>query len=171
MRNPLPETLEAARILTGPHASNRQWGAYGKFRLPLRKGPASWLVIVASGGDPADELSGGWEHVSVSTAVRCPTWEEMCVVKDLFWNEDEAVVQFHPPRAQYVNCHAYCLHLWKPPYALILPPRFMVGVSVADAPPGFRPATHDEVARGGGLYSNGKGGLFVKKETAGVKGQ
>lgn len=72
----------------------------------------------------------GWEHVSVSlfknlfsgnrklrrmaTVKRCPTWEEMSYVKDLFWKDDEEVVQFHPPKSEYVNLHNYCLHLWKP---------------------------------------------------------
>lgn len=55
-----------------------------------------------------------WEHVSVSTAERCPTWEEMCLVKDLFWDPDDVVWQVHPPRREYVNCHPYCLHLWRP---------------------------------------------------------
>ena len=62
--------------------------------------------IVASWG-------GGWEHVSVSLARRCPTWEEMCMIKDIFWGEEECVVEYHPPRSQYVNRHPYCLHLWK----------------------------------------------------------
>lgn len=38
----------------------------------------------------------GWEHVSVAFANRTPTWDEMSKVKDMFWNEDETVVQFHP---------------------------------------------------------------------------
>lgn len=33
--------------------------------------------------------------------------------KDIFWDEEECVVQFHPPRSQYVDTHPYCLHLWK----------------------------------------------------------
>ena len=41
------------------------------------------------------------------------SWEEMCRVKDIFWGEDECVVQFHPPKSEYVNLHPYCLHLWK----------------------------------------------------------
>lgn len=64
------------------------------------------VAVIASCG-------GGWEHVSVSLARRCPTWEEMCMVKDIFWGEEECVVQFHPPRSEYVNRHPYCLHLWK----------------------------------------------------------
>ena len=27
--------------------------------------------------------------------------------------QDECVVQFHPPKSEYVNLHPYCLHLWK----------------------------------------------------------
>lgn len=25
----------------------------------------------------------------------------------------ETVIQFHPPEADYVNIHRYCLHLWR----------------------------------------------------------
>lgn len=55
----------------------------------------------------------GWEHVSVAYPNRCPTWEEMCRVKNIFWSDDECVVQYHPPKADYVNFHPYCLHLWR----------------------------------------------------------
>ncbi len=57
----------------------------------------------------------GWEHVSVSlNKKRCPTWEEMCIVKDLFWDKDDCVLQFHPPEKEYINNHQYVLHLWRP---------------------------------------------------------
>ena len=41
----------------------------------------------------------------------------MCEVKDVFWDHDEGVVQFHPPESHYL--HGICentniLHLWKP---------------------------------------------------------
>ena len=41
------------------------------------------IAVIASWG-------GGWEHVSVSLARRCPTWEEMCMVKDIFWERRSA---------------------------------------------------------------------------------
>lgn len=56
-----------------------------------------------------------WEHVSVSLHTRCPNWREMCFVKDLFWDEEEEVIQLHPKKSQYVNVHEFCLHMWKPP--------------------------------------------------------
>lgn len=68
--------------------------------------PPREMAIIAS-------WAGGWEHVSVSLAQRCPTWDEMCRIKDIFWIEDECVVQFRPPRSEYINNHPYCLHLWK----------------------------------------------------------
>lgn len=60
--------------------------------------------------------SGGWEHVSVSAKNqrRCPTWEEMCKIKNMFFLPEECVVQYHPPESEYVNYHKYCLHLWRP---------------------------------------------------------
>lgn len=56
----------------------------------------------------------GWEHVSVSLRHRCPTWDEMCAVKERFFEPDECVMQLHPPRSDYVNFHPHCLHLWRP---------------------------------------------------------
>ena len=27
--------------------------------------------------------------------------------------DEECVVQYHPPKSEYVNFHPYCLHLWR----------------------------------------------------------
>ena len=60
------------------------------------------------------ENEEGWEHVSIELfARRLPTWEEMCYVKDVFWNEEEEVVQIHPKKSRYVNL-TEALHLWRP---------------------------------------------------------
>ena len=57
---------------------------------------------------------GGWEHVSISlSANRLPSWNEMCYIKNLFWYEEEEVVQIHPKKSKYVNI-IECLHLWRP---------------------------------------------------------
>lgn len=72
----------------------------------------------------------GWEHVSVSRKDRMPTWEEMCQVKELFWDDEDAVMQLHPPKSTWVNNHQFCLHLWRPIDAAVpLPPSLMVGVA------------------------------------------
>ena len=77
----------------------------------------------------------GWEHVSVRLSMtsnsrfsRLPTWEEMCYVKGMFWDAEDAVVQIHPPESSYVNCHPSVLHLWRPiGVVLPLPDPMMVG--------------------------------------------
>ena len=56
----------------------------------------------------------GWDHVSVSRKNRCPDWDEMCRVKNIFWGPEECVVQYHPAKSEYKNFHRFCLHLWKP---------------------------------------------------------
>jgi len=38
----------------------------------------------------------------------------MCKIKNLFFEEEETVVQFHPPKSQYVNFNPFALHLWRP---------------------------------------------------------
>lgn len=72
----------------------------------------------------------GWEHASVSQIDRrCPTWDEMCYVKGLIWEEEECVIEYHPPRSRYVNNHPGCLHLWKPiGVELPQPPTILVGI-------------------------------------------
>lgn len=71
----------------------------------------------------------GWEHVSVSRRKRMPTYEDMDKVKRLFWCDDETVMQLHVDRADHVNCHPYCLHLWRPIGVEIpRPPSILVGV-------------------------------------------
>ena len=71
-----------------------------------------------------------WEHVSVSVHGRpnfTPTWKEMEFVREVFWNDDETVMQLSPPRSERVNDHNGCLHLWRPKYAEIpMPPQIMV---------------------------------------------
>ncbi|PAY06661.1 hypothetical protein CK489_27710 [Bradyrhizobium sp. UFLA03-84] len=53
----------------------------------------------------------------------------MCFVKDLFWDEEERVMQLHPPMSEYVKNDRYCLHLWKPKHAAIpAPPPTLVGI-------------------------------------------
>lgn len=71
----------------------------------------------------------GFEHCSVSMPTRCPSWEQMCVMKELFWKDDEVCMELHPAKKDYVNNHPYCLHIWKPINQEIpLPPTTMIGL-------------------------------------------
>lgn len=93
--------------------------------MPTREHTAPLKIIASDGLDGEYEA---WEHVSVSLPNRCPTWTEMSLVKSLFWDDTDCVIQFHPPRSEYVNNHDYCLHLWRPIVQQIpLPPSILVG--------------------------------------------
>lgn len=87
-----------------PHLSTPEDGCNGMFRVPLR---GTLFLVIASDG-------AGWEHVSVSSQRRPPTWGEMCSIKDLFWDAEDCVMQLHPPRSEWINNHHHCLHLWRP---------------------------------------------------------
>lgn len=81
------------------------------------------FTVIASDG-------AGWEHVSVSLTYRTPKWTEMCYIKNLFWDDEDCVVQYHPPRSDYVNNHPYCLHLWRQINKdFPIPPSILVGIS------------------------------------------
>lgn len=114
MRSKPSDSLERYRILGPPGENN------GAFQL---ESPVALRIIVSDGM--------GWDHVSVSLPHRCPTWYEMNLVKGMFFEDEEAVIQFHPPKSTYRNCHPYCLHLWRPQNAEIpLPDPDMVGPSI-----------------------------------------
>lgn len=111
---------EKFRIRSGQLGSDESYGNNGAFTLKLKHGQ----VFLAIAGDGL-----GWEHVSVSRQDRCPTWEEMCQVKALFWGDEDCVVQYHPPKDQYVNNHPYCLHLWRSTTQPIpMPETILVGI-------------------------------------------
>lgn len=123
MRTIIPSKLEEGRVREGPYRSAADDdGLAGVFFVAGPTGRS--LKILSSGVDH----EFGWEHVSVSLENRPPNWAEMCFVKDLFWREDECVVQYHPPRSEYVNFHPHCLHLWRPIAGEIpRPPSVLVG--------------------------------------------
>lgn len=57
----------------------------------------------------------GWEHVSVSPYDHSitPSWDDMCRLKDIFFEDEETVFQIHPAKSHYVNKMPNCLHLWR----------------------------------------------------------
>jgi len=105
-------------VKTGMFGSDASYGNNGYFIIPFE---SYELVVIASDGE-------GWEHVSVSLRNRTPNWREMCFIKSLFWDDQDCVIQYHPPASEYVNNHDHCLHLWKPINQEIpVPPSILVG--------------------------------------------
>ena len=100
-------------------------GGSGNGCFKVYVGGRSFFIVASDGG--------GWEHISVSPCNKkrksCPTWEEMCAIKEMFFEPEDCVVEYHPPRSDYVNMHPYCLHLWRPCGGVEIPrpPTFMVG--------------------------------------------
>lgn len=126
MHKQLPASVEARRVREGPWGSDPRDGANGAFMMMGPTG-AELRIIVSNGVHPDAQ---GWEHVSVSCSAmnRCPNWTEMCFVKDLFWDGEETVIQFHPPKSEYVNHHPRTLHLWRHPQRPVeTPPSILVG--------------------------------------------
>lgn len=101
------EYLEKYRIHDPVMQSMMDNDFIGAYTINLNGSILNFLVLVSI-------HDGEWEHVSVSTEYRCPRWEEMSQIKDLFFEEEEAVIQLHPPKSNYINNHPYCLHLWRP---------------------------------------------------------
>jgi hypothetical protein len=121
MRSILPEALEVCRVNTHFGAPNE--GRNGRF---VMQGPCGAKLHINSW----DHKKYGWEQVAVSTdRKRCPNWLEMCHVKNLFWDEQEMVIQIHPPLSEYVKNSRHCLHLWRPTReAIPAPPSHLAGI-------------------------------------------
>lgn len=130
--------VEMYRERNGDYGSDESYGNNGVFYIPMglqeqvyrvnAKPSGVYLVLRVLISD-----GYGWDHVSVSLAHRCPTWSEMCRIKNLFFKPEETVVQFHPALSEYVNFHPYTLHLWRnqtTPHEL--PPSELVGPKMVD---------------------------------------
>lgn len=130
MRRKVSDVLEKARMNRDEADGLTKGTLMGRFIVAPE--PGVKLVVVSNGGDVemwrmvfGDEPM--FEHVSVSVMPeehtlrrRTPRWSEMCFVKGLFWDEEETVIQYHPPKSCYVNWNPHVLHLWKPA-GLVMP--------------------------------------------------
>ena len=110
----LEEIKDCKRLIIGAVGQD---GGCGQIHIGLWDGSVIW------------SYGGGWDHVSVSPFKHriIPTWEDMCMLKEIFFRDDEAVIQIHPQKSEYVNNMPNCLHLWKYQGDMPLPPAWMVG--------------------------------------------
>jgi hypothetical protein len=114
------------RVRTGNYGSNDAYGNNGQFLIPPLKSSNrhenNYRCLAVQASDDMD-----WEHVSVhayhvlSGKTYTPYWEEMCYIKDLFWEAEDLVIQYHPPKSVYVNIHPNVLHLWRYAKGLVIP--------------------------------------------------
>lgn len=113
-------TLEEIRNATGLRIVTVAIdGGMGEVQIGKWRGSVIW------------SYDGGWDHVSVAPYNRriIPSWEDMCRLKDMFWRDDEVVIQIHPAKSEYVNNMPNCLHLWRCTCAeQPTPPSIYVGI-------------------------------------------
>jgi hypothetical protein len=93
---------EKFRLRTGAMASNESDGNNGFFFVSLSEEMP--IKVIASD-------KNGWEHISASLPNRYPTPDEMRILKKLFWDGEDCVLQYYRPEQEYVNDQ--CLHLWR----------------------------------------------------------
>lgn len=130
---------EQYRLRTGPLGSRKEDGNNGSFFLPPISMDWMFAVIASDGPDESP-----WEHVSVhmrdrrdmdagsraqrQPRMRVPGWAEMCYIKNIFWDPEDCVIQYHPAESSYVSIHDYVLHLWRPVgIELPTPPLELIG--------------------------------------------
>lgn len=114
---------------------SRRGDSFGWFQIPSpdksRVTSTVKLCLASDGMEGVD-----WEHISVRAVKNfngawknyLPTWDEMCFVKSLFWDDEDVVMQLHPRKSEYVNNHKSVLHLWRPKTQEIpTPPSILVG--------------------------------------------
>jgi hypothetical protein len=125
MRKSFSNLIESGRVQAPGYPETQRGDLHGHFLVRCERTNAQLRIILSSSDTWAsDGMSGApWEHVSVSTRNRCPTWEEMAWVKRQFFEDEECVIQYHPPKSAYINVHPFVLHLWRPTGATIpMPP-------------------------------------------------
>lgn len=87
--------------------------AYG-FRVISSDGSGGMGIMRVA---PFDKTTVVWtfvdKHVSVAPHSHIPNWDDMCKIKDLFYNDEDEVWQCHPKKSEYVNIVKNCLHLWE----------------------------------------------------------
>jgi len=58
---------------------------------------------------------GALLHASISKPTVYPTWDEITVIKDLFFGDGMDAMMVMPKREDYVNVHKNCFQIWQTP--------------------------------------------------------
>lgn len=82
------------------------------FLIPLNDNKKAFVI--------ASEDFVGWDHVSAhiisvesGSLNRTPNNEEMQFLRNIFFEDEDVVVEFHPAKKDYINNYSYALHMWK----------------------------------------------------------
>lgn len=123
---------ELSRVTHGVMGTDVSYGNNGAFDIESPEPGWRLAIICSDGNDPDVPEADGWEHVSARAyrgrLSRTPSWKEMAYVKRLCWDAEDVVIQYHPRKSEYVNCHPNVLHLWRTTMQTIpTPPPMLVG--------------------------------------------
>lgn len=121
---------------SGPYSS-KEGDTFGYFLIsPQKLGKTKTsraLKVIAADGyveeAPGSLVNTGWAHASVSLlrSLECPSWDEMMLIRKLFWEPEACVIQFGPPEKEHISIHPGCLHWWQfTAGPTPMPPTFMV---------------------------------------------
>ena len=103
--------LENRYMVKGSIRKTEDGSIHVRYAIPIKEGKVRTFECIAS----IHKRPGNCdlEHVSVKGPKDTPRWETMCVIKDLFWDDEDEVIQYHPKKSEYVNMHKNVLHLWR----------------------------------------------------------
>jgi hypothetical protein len=125
MRKNLPPEIERQR-LSSRYGGIPGSGSNGCFLLLCPVTGCTLRVIVSNGRDWQQAGMPGepWEHVSISKEFGIlSTYLERKWVRETFWEDEETVIEFWPPKSKFVNINPGVLHLWRPTETVIpMPP-------------------------------------------------
>ena len=108
------------RIAAHPRVTVIDHGEDGMSAFVKRVVGGMPLKVIASWGMD-------WDHVSVSLPNRTPNYQEMKMVKRIFFEADETAIEYHPAESDYISVNDNVLHLWRPQKLVIpMPPSIMV---------------------------------------------
>lgn len=114
MRNPFRDA-EEFRVRDGSLFHTKPGARAGLFIIKQETFQIRMIVDDGVGSE------SGWEHVSVSCKGKypdgykdiLPPWDCMKMVKMMFWEDEECVLQFFPPQSVYKDDNPSVLHLWR----------------------------------------------------------
>lgn len=108
--NPLDAALiDLGLPVSGMDFPPKGWRVIQEWGLGYALANSTGLRAIVDVSMKADDKF--WLHVSVSRVKTMPRHEDMILAKVAFIG-DRYAYSVYPPRSEYVNIHAYCLHLW-----------------------------------------------------------
>lgn len=114
---------EKHRVRKGQLASDASYGNNGAFMIkavqPVNGGEPIAYFFLCIASDAKVEGGTPWEHLTVTVIhpveKRCPTYEEMKVLKGIFWGKEDCVMQYFLPEDKFKEEHPTTVHLWRKP--------------------------------------------------------